>query len=170
MNSCANSASTSVSFTPGFTKRATRAKPCLRDVAGLPDQVDLDRGLHRAQPVHQPGQPVIIVQRIAPLALADEPRVAGLHFDHRPLVLVGVQVDVLALAHQPVEHRGELGQPLDLLDAGELPGLVLGQLVPLPGREQLVRLAQEQDLAQLLVVRVRVEQQDGSPPARTPVR
>ena len=52
--------------------------------------------------------------------LLDKPRLAGLHFDDGPFVLVGVEVDVLALAHEPVKDRAKFREPLDALDAGDL--------------------------------------------------
>ena len=76
------------------------------------------------------------------------------------LVFVGVKIDVLALAHQAMEQGSELGQPLDARDAGDLLRLLLGKLVALPGREQLVGLAHKEDFPQLVVVRVRVKQED----------
>jgi hypothetical protein len=136
-------------LTPGLTKRQTRRKPGFRDVAGLAQQRDFRVRLDGAQAVHQRGQAAVFVERIAFLHVLDEARVAALHHHLRALVLVGIEKDLRALAHQPVEQAGEIRQPFHPLHPGNFPRLLPGQLVALPGFQQRIGLAQEQDLALL---------------------
>ena len=101
------------------------------------------------------------MQRIPRLQPGDEAGVARLHLGDRALVLVGVEVHVLCLAHQLVQDDGEIGDPMDLLDPGDPARLVLGELVAFPDGDELAGLTQEQDLAVLLVGRIREEHEDG---------
>ena len=123
------------------------AEPGFGDLAGLAQHRDLGLVLGGPQPLHQRGQPPVAVERVAPPALADEAVVAGLDHHRGAQVLVGQQIDVVGLRHQRVEHCVEAVAPLDPLDAGPLAGLLLGQLLALPGGDLVVGLLDEQDLA-----------------------
>ena len=70
---------------------------------GLLDSFDFPVRLDDPQPVHQPRQALIIVQWIPRLAILDKPGVACFHLDDGAFVLVGIEVNMLALAHQPVQ-------------------------------------------------------------------
>ena len=99
------------------------------------------------------------MQRIAGLAVLDEPRVAGLHHHAGAQVLVGRQIDMLHLRHHAVEEPVEAVRPLDALDPGRGAGLLLGQLLALPDRDVLVGLLHEEDLPLLRIDRVRHQDQ-----------
>ncbi len=144
----------------GFDELQHPSNTLLGDLRGLPDDLDFRRRLDNAEPMHQPGQPLVIVERIPPPAIGHETRLARLDLDDRALVLVRVQVNVLALAHEPVKALGKLGQPVHLVDPGQLARLVLAQLVPFPRLEQRIRLPHKQHLALLGVIRFRAEQQE----------
>ncbi len=100
------------------------------------------------------------MEGIARLDLADEAGVARLDIDDGPAVLVAVEVDVLDLAHEPAEEPGEFGEPLDLFHARGGCGFFLGELVSFPGLEVLIRLPDEEDLAQLGVEGIRGQDED----------
>src|SRR6185503_14045968 len=91
--------------------------------ARLADQLDLVLGFYNAQLVQQPGKAVIVVERIALQCLGHKTRFAGFDIDDRPLVLVGIEVNVFALAHEPMEQTREFAEPGDLLNATECPRL-----------------------------------------------
>ena len=92
--------------------------------------------------MQQRSQAAIIVQRIPRLAIPNETRVARFNLGDGAFVFVAVEINVVALAHQPVEHAPPLGEPLHGLDARGRGCLALGQLVPLPRLQVLVGLAQ----------------------------
>ena len=75
--------------------------------------------------MHEAREALIIVQRIFAQGLGDKARVARFDFDHRALVLVRVKIDVLALAHESMEERGEFGEPLDAANSARLAALLL---------------------------------------------
>ena len=58
--------------------------------------------------VQQRGQPTVIMQWIAAHGIDHEPSFAAFDFDHRALMLVGIQEDVVTLAHQAVEQALEI--------------------------------------------------------------
>lgn len=110
--------------------------------------------------MQQAREPAISVERVFRADLLHETGVAGLHLNDGAVVLVGVQIDVLQLAHQLVENRGELGEPLDLLDAGEGLRFVLRMLVAFPGFQVGVGFTDEEHLAQFRVEGVGGEHED----------
>ena len=101
------------------------------------------------------------MERITAHGLSNEARVTRLHFDGGPFMLVGIEIDVLAFAHQPMERSRKFGKPLDALDAAELAGLILGPLVPFPEFNFSARFAKKQNLTLLFVVSVGKQKQDG---------
>lgn len=86
------------------------------------------------------------MERIAGDQSAGQPQIAVFHLVGCPLVLVGVEVDPLALAHQGPKGGWQVGEPADPLNPGHFPGLFLGELRPLPGLQVLARLAEKEHL------------------------
>ena len=144
----------------GFHKFQQALEAAPREVAGVLQRGDFRLRLHHAELVHHARQPLVIMQRILPHHVRHETRLARFDFDVRALVLVRVQINVLALAHQAVEERGEFTQPMHARHAARRARLLLRQLVAFPRFEQRMQIADEEDLALLLVVRVRVEEED----------
>ena len=66
------------------------------------------------------------------------------HFDDGALVLVGIEEDVVALAHQAMEEAGKFRQPVDVLDAGSRLRLLLVEFVAFPAFVFGRGLAQEE--------------------------
>ena len=136
-------------------------EPCFRDGAGVADEVDLQGILHHPERVEQRCHSTEIVQRISGTQIADKTHIPRLDLHHGPLVLIGVEPDRLGLAHQPMENPGKVRHPMHRSNAGDLHGLGLRQLVPLPDGDDFARLAQEQHLPHALVLGRREEHQDG---------
>ena len=116
---------------------------------------DLDRPphkLHLGGIFHRPQLPqewletFVAVERIPSQQCSGLSQVTGFDLGARPLVFVGVEVDPLALAHECVQHARKVREPADLRHAGNLPRLILGELVALPGGEQFIRLTDEEHL------------------------
>ena len=118
-------------------------------------------GLHDAQSVHQRRQPLIIVQRITPHRVRHEARLASLHFDDGALVFVAVQINMLALAHEPVGQARELREPVNFPNATNRAGFLLRQLVAFPQFQFGCRLAEEKNLAVLFLIGIGIHQKDG---------
>jgi hypothetical protein len=76
-------------------------------------------------------------------------------------VFVGIEPDVVGLAHEAMEELGNFGDPLDIADAGGFPGGFAGQLVTFPDGDEVAGFAEEQDLALPLVVGVGEDEEDG---------
>ena len=110
--------------------------------------------------MHQAGEAVVLVERIAVLNGPDEPGFAGLDHDIRPLVFVGIEIDVLGLAHQAVEQRREVRQPFHALNSGHALGLLLGEFVAFPGGDEITGFAQEQNLPLAFVIRLGKEKEN----------
>lgn len=66
-------------------------------------------------------------------------------------MLIRVQTRARAFAHELPEEPRKLIQPAHFLDPRAFPRLLLRQLVALPCRDQFARLAQEKNLAMLLI-------------------
>ena len=109
--------------------------------------------------MQQRREPAVIVQREIALAIADEPVIARRHLHRGPLVLVGVEIRTLRLAHQHAEHPRKLRQPLHVFNPRNLPRILLAVLVALPNLQVLIRLPHKQNLAMLLIHRIREQQQ-----------
>ncbi len=131
------------------------------DVAGFLEQGDLGGGLHHADPVHEAREAVVGVERVLALEPADEAGIAGFDDDFGALVFVGIEVDVFGFAGEAVEGPGEIGEPLDVLDAGDGAGLVLGEFVAFPDGDEVGGLAEEEDLALAFVFGVGEEEEHG---------
>ena len=127
--------------------RQHAAEAGVGDVDRLADQVDLGRALHGAKLSHQRSESLEAMQGIASDQLPCQTRVAGLHVEARPFVLVGVEQHPLALTHQCVQGVRQIGEPADLGHAGDRRRLVLRELAALPDRERLARLPHEEHLA-----------------------
>jgi len=67
---------------------------------------------------------------------------------------------MIALAHKAMKQWPERRQPLHPLDAGNPARLFFGQLVALPLFHFGIGLAQKQDLALILLMSLRVQQQN----------
>ena len=104
-------------------------------------------------------QPLVTVQRITRLAVLDEPRVAGFHHHTRPQMLVSRQVNMLHLRHHPLQNALKTMRPFDALDPRRRARLFLGELLPLPDRDQLTGLLHEQNFPLLGIDRIRHEHQ-----------
>jgi len=130
------------------------------DVAGGAEEADFLVGLHGTEGVQEAGEALVIVEGIAALGVRDEPVVAGFDLDDGALVLVGVEVDVLAFAHEAAEDAGEFGQPFDARDAGAFAGLLFGEFVAFPDGDEFAGFAQEQDFSEFLVVGIGIDEQD----------
>ena len=127
------------------------------DVDRPAEKLDLGRVLHRPQAPHDRRQPLVAVERIAGHELARVADVAGIGLGAVALVFVRVEKDPLALAHQDMKHAGQLREPADARDPGDLLGPFLRELLPFPGGQMLVRLTQEEDLALRRIGRLRRE-------------
>jgi hypothetical protein len=104
--------------------------------------------------VHEAREAVVGVERVLALEPADEAGIAGFDDDFGALVFVGIEVDVFGFAGEAVEGPGEIGEPLDVLDAGDGAGLVLGEFVAFPDGDEVGGLAEEEDLALAFVLGV----------------
>ena len=113
-------------------KTAHAPEPGFRDRARLAQQRQLALRFHGPQPMHDPREPLIIMQRIGFLHLGDEPGFARLHDNRGALMLVGIQIDVLALTHQPMKQRAKRGQPLHAFDPREPLRFLFAELVAFP--------------------------------------
>src|SRR5207237_4875703 len=80
------------------------AKAALSDRASVAKELDFRVRFDAAQRVHQTRQAAIIVQRIPRLAIPNETRVARFNLGDGAFVFVAVEINVVALAHQPVEQ------------------------------------------------------------------
>jgi hypothetical protein len=67
---------------------------------------------------------------------------------------------MLALAHEPVEQGGEFTEPFHTLNAGDLRGFFLRQLVPFPNRDEVAGFAQEEYLAHVFLVGIGIKQKN----------
>ena len=130
------------------------AERLLRELARTRDDLGFALTFHEPELVHERREAAQVMHREAVPHLAHEAVVARLHLGGRALVLVRVQENVLRLAREPAKCRPEILRPLHGLDASELLRLILAQLVAFPHFVVLVRLADEEHLAQLLVVGV----------------
>jgi hypothetical protein len=135
------------------------AKTLAGDVARASDERDFRRGFHEAQGLQLAGEPAIVVEWVFRADLLDEAGVTRLDLDDGAVVLVGVQIDVLQLAHETMENRGKFREPLHFLDAGDGLRFVLRMLVAFPRFQVGVRFTDEQHLAQFLVVGIGGEQE-----------
>jgi hypothetical protein len=110
--------------------------------------------------VHQARQSLVLVQWIAPHDVRDETRFACFHFDDRAFVFIAVQANVLALAHQSMKQARELAEIMHSLDTADGAGFLLREFVAFPYFKVGFHIANEKQFAVLLVMRVRVEQQN----------
>lgn len=131
------------------------------EVAGFADEIEFELGFNAAQTVHQRGEPLEIVDGITADGIQHEAGFATFHLNDGALVLVGVEKDMIALAHQPVEQPEKLGQPMDVLNAGQGARGGFVQFAALPNLILLGRLAEEQDFPVLLFIGIRINDQDG---------
>src|SRR5580658_6894489 len=76
-------------------------------------------------------------------------------------MFVGIEEDMVGLAHQAMEQAREFRQPMDLLEAGLGAGFVAGEFVAFPTLVFGVAFAEKKEGAVLLVVGVGIKQQDG---------
>ena len=127
-------------------RREHATESTVGDLDRPPHKLHLGGVLHRPQLPQERLETFVAVERISRQERAGLSQVAGFDLGARPLVFVGVEVDPLALAHERVQHARQVGQPADLCHARNLPRLVLGELVALPGGEQFIRLADEEHL------------------------
>ena len=127
------------------------------DVDRPAEELHFGRILHGAQVSHDRRQPLVAVERIAGHELAGVADVARIGLGAVALVLVRIEIDPLTLAHQDMEHAGQLRQPADARDPRDLLGPFLRQLLPLPDGEMFVRLAEEEHLPLRRVGRLRRE-------------
>ena len=58
-------------------------------------------------------------------------------------MFIGIEIDMLGLAHELVKDAGELREPADVFDSGNAGGLFLGVFVAFPGFEQCIRFPEE---------------------------
>ncbi len=135
-------------------------KPVPGDFACLADQRDFRLGLHRAQPMQKPREPMISMKRITFPALPHEPRLAGFHHDGRARVFVRVQVDIFAFAHERVQNAVEIAQPFHPLNPRDPDRFLAGQLAAFPGFEVRDRFPQKKDFTVALVLGIREEKHD----------
>jgi len=128
MNSCANSASISISFHQRVSP--THAESVfVRQHAS--DQLQFDFRLTTRRGASK-REPFVIMQRIAVASHPQQTAPRGFHFDDGPLVLVAVQSKrVQALAHQAVEKPGKF-HTTTRPGCPDSARTILGQLSPFP--------------------------------------
>ena len=92
--------------------------------------------LHGAQPVHQPGQPLVIVQRITRAGCRARTAPRGSP-PRSPRACARWSSDRHARTRTSAGETagGNSREPFDAFDAGDLAGLLLGQFVPFPDRD-----------------------------------
>ncbi len=90
----------------------------------------------------------------------DKSRVACFDHDARPLVLVGVEINMIALAHQAVKQGLKIGEPFDPRDTRHFPGFFLSELVTFPRFGVQGGLAKEENLPLIFLVRARIKQKN----------
>src|SRR5262245_46257165 len=77
------------------------AKTAFGNGASLFEEIDFDVRLYDPQLVHQSRQTLIIVQGITAHRGRDKPSITRLDLDDGTLVLIGIEIHVLAIAHEP---------------------------------------------------------------------
>jgi len=103
---------------------------------------------------------MVIVQWIGGLNFPNKAGFARFDDNIRALVFVGVQAGMVALAHEPVKKAMKLREPFHSFDAGDFARFFFRQFVSFPSLGQGVRLAEEQDFALILFVRVGINQEN----------
>src|SRR6185369_10634621 len=103
------------------------------DIAGFAEQADFGGGLDGAKPVRQPAETLIVVQGVSLLDAPDKTGLPGFDDDLSALVFVGVEVDVIALAHETMEEGAKVGEPLDPFYPGNPAGFFFAELMAFPG-------------------------------------
>src|SRR5688572_7166033 len=101
--------------------------------------------------MHHTRESVVIMYWIPANNIGDKASFARFDFNHSTLVFVGVQINMLAFAHQSMEQARKILQPMNLLNPRDFARFLLGKFVPFPNCEFLVCFAQEQKLPMLLV-------------------
>ena len=75
-------------------------------------------------------------------------------------MLVAVQTDVRALAHQPMKQPGEFREPADALDPASLSRFIPGKFMAFPKLQLRSRLTQKKNFPMFFLVGIRIEQQN----------
>lgn len=130
------------------------------DFAGLAYGVDLGFGFYNPQCVEQTRNAMVLMKRIFALALRNEPGIAGFDLNFGAFMLILFEIDVLAVAHQAMEKRWKLAQPLNILDAGNLSGFLLGQLMAFPDLGVRGGLAQKKNFALVFIRGIGIENEN----------
>lgn len=136
-------------------------KTIFGDAAGFLDEGEFMRALDAAQGIQNGGETLNAVQRIFLADAAGEAQFPRFHGDDGAWVFVAIEKDNAGLAHELAEEGFEFAGPDDLLNAGALTGLGLGEFVTLPDGDEFGGLPHEQDLPLFWVRRVRKEKQHG---------
>src|SRR5438552_15869699 len=108
----------------GLDEAADAAEAVFGDRASAADQRKFEFGFNDTKFVHEPGQALVVMQGIKPLDFLDETGVASFDDDVGAFMLVRVEIDMLALAHEAVKDGPELREPFDAGNAGNGAGLV----------------------------------------------
>jgi hypothetical protein len=118
------------------------------------------RRLAAADAVHDRCAALQAMQRELRARLLVLALLARLHLVALAQVLIAVEVQVLALRHQPLDRRFVARRPQYRGDPAQLRRFLLAELGAFPDRDEVARLPHEEDLAVLRVHRIGEEQQD----------